>query len=174
MDIRWKYIKNTNNEYIITDNGDIYSYKKGKLHKLSQSLCSINKYNSGYYKCTLSINNKKMVVMPHRVVAQHFVDGYFEGAVVNHKDGNTLNNVYTNLEWITQKDNIIDGNIRNNQSFMKWCYQWQIIYPNKTKSPILCGQAEIEKYIQDHNLKCKYTMLLKHKHNKGFSLIRVK
>ena len=65
-------------------------------------------------------------------------------------------------------------NYRNNQSFMKWCYQWQIVYPNKIKSPILYGQAEIEKYIQNHNLECKYTMLLKHKHNKGFSLIRVK
>lgn len=46
--------------------------------------------------------------MVHRIVAKYFVDGWFDGAVVNHIDGNKHNNNYENLEWITQKDNIID------------------------------------------------------------------
>jgi len=174
MNIKWKYIKGTNNEYIITDNGEAYSYKQGKLHKLSQSLCSKSKYSQGYYKFTISLNNIHNTVMTHQMVAKHFVKGYFNGAVINHKDGNTLNNNYHNLEWITQKNNLLDANKRNGQTFIKWCYQWQIIHPNGMKSPILNGQLEIKKYIQNNNLNCKYSMISKHKHNKGFKLIRIK
>lgn len=148
--------------------------KKNKLHKLSLSLCSKNKSNRGYYKCNLSINNKQTVVMPHRLVALNFVPGYFNGAVVNHKDGNTLNNKYDNLEWITQKNNIIDGNIRNMQTFTKWCYQWQIVFPDNTLSPILNGKKEVECFIAKHNLACKYHMIIKHKQNKGYRLIKIK
>lgn len=42
----------------------------------------------------------------HRLVALHFVDGYFVNAEVNHKDGNKQNNVYTNLEWVSRSSNI--------------------------------------------------------------------
>ena len=111
--------------------------------------------------------------MPHRLVATCFVDGYFEGAVVNHKDGNTLNNHYTNLEWTTQRNNIIDGNNRNGQTFTKWAYQWKIVFPNGEVSPVLLGQGAIKNFIEENHLKCKYTMLLKHKTNKGYKLIRV-
>ena len=44
--------------------------------------------------------------MVHRLVAKYFVSGYFDGAVVNHKDGNNRNNHASNLEWVTQRDNI--------------------------------------------------------------------
>ena len=42
----------------------------------------------------------------HRLVARAFVQGYFEGAVVNHKDENPKNNRADNLEWCTQKYNV--------------------------------------------------------------------
>lgn len=41
----------------------------------------------------------------HRLVAEHFVPGRFDGATVNHKDGNKDNNSATNLEWITRSEN---------------------------------------------------------------------
>ena len=36
-------------------------------------------------------------------------DGYFDGATVNHIDGNSLNNHADNLEWISHADNIRHG-----------------------------------------------------------------
>ena len=40
----------------------------------------------------------------HRLVALHFLE--HNDGVVNHKDSNKENNHYTNLEFITQKENI--------------------------------------------------------------------
>lgn len=42
----------------------------------------------------------------HRLVALQFVEGYFDGAEVNHKDFNKLNPDATNLEWVSHEDNI--------------------------------------------------------------------
>lgn len=42
MERQWKYVPNTNNEYIVTEDEEVYSYKHEKLHKLSLSLCSQN------------------------------------------------------------------------------------------------------------------------------------
>ena len=40
------------------------------------------------------------------MVAREFVDGWFEGAEVNHKDFNRANPAWWNLEWLSHKDNI--------------------------------------------------------------------
>lgn len=42
----------------------------------------------------------------HLYVAYGWVDGYFEGAEVNHKDFNRENYNANNLEWVTHKDNV--------------------------------------------------------------------
>ncbi len=41
----------------------------------------------------------------HRLVAQYFCDGYAEGLVVNHIDGDKTNNRSSNLEWVTRSEN---------------------------------------------------------------------
>lgn len=47
-----------------------------------------------------------MLKLVHILVARAFVPGYRPGLVVNHKDENTRNPYATNLEWVTQKENI--------------------------------------------------------------------
>lgn len=60
----------------------------------------------GYWQIALShghsqTQNKYL----HRLLAETFVDGYFSGAVVNHNDGNKLNNELSNLIWVTSSEN---------------------------------------------------------------------
>lgn len=49
----------------------------------------------------------------HRLVAQVHVPGYARGLVVNHKDGNKLNNSADNLEWITPRQNAVHASVNN-------------------------------------------------------------
>lgn len=42
----------------------------------------------------------------HRLVAEAFIPNPYKYKVVNHKDGNPLNNKVDNLEWCTQKMNV--------------------------------------------------------------------
>lgn len=51
----------------------------------------------------------------HLYVAHAWVDGYFDGAEVNHKDFNRMNYNADNLEWVSHLDNIkytLDGNYK--------------------------------------------------------------
>lgn len=60
----------------------------------------------GYYTVSLSIRGEKKTILVHRYVAYLLVDGYDPNLVVNHIDGDRLNNKIENLEWVTQKENI--------------------------------------------------------------------
>ena len=44
-----------------------------------------------------------------RLVAMAWCQGYGENMTVNHIDGNFLNNVSTNLEWVTRGENVRKG-----------------------------------------------------------------
>lgn len=61
----------------------------------------------GYYYVTLNrkCDNKQIKVFLHRIIALAFI-GNHEYEVINHIDGNKLNNAISNLEFCTQKHNI--------------------------------------------------------------------
>jgi len=82
------------NNYYIFSNGKIYSKK-------SHMFLNPHEHITGYY--TVNINNKNHMV--HRLVAQHFIPNPDNKRLVNHKDGNKLNNNVENLEWVTHKEN---------------------------------------------------------------------
>lgn len=60
----------------------------------------------GYRKVEIMNRGVTSRYYVHRLVAYEYCDGYAHGLVVNHKDGNPSNNHYTNLEWVTQKQNV--------------------------------------------------------------------
>ena len=55
------------------------------------------------------------IVPMHRVIAECFCEGYKPNLVVDHKDGNKQNNKAKNLEWVTQRENIIRARENNLQ-----------------------------------------------------------
>ncbi|MFR4479551.1 MAG: NUMOD4 motif-containing HNH endonuclease [Fusobacterium sp.] len=110
-----KDIKGFEGFYYVKDNGDIYSvdriaenslgrkcFFKGKKIKIQISA-------RGYARVQLSKPGmKKKKYSVHRIVAEAFLTGKTEERnVVNHKDGNKLNNHVDNLEWCTQSENLI-------------------------------------------------------------------
>lgn len=107
--IEWANIKNFEN-YMVSNKGEVKNIKTDKIRKLRQD-------KDGYLTVSLWKNNKETNCKVHRLVSSHFVRGYFEGAVVNHKDENRQNNDYTNLEWCT-----VEYNNKYNDK-MKKCYK---------------------------------------------------
>lgn len=60
-----------------------------------------------YAAVNLFINNKRKQVRNHRIVAFYFVEGWSpERNIVNHRDENPRNCHHTNLEWLTESENV--------------------------------------------------------------------
>lgn len=62
--------------------------------------------NGGYRKVDLYLNGQGKTLNVHRLVALAFIPNPKAYPQVNHIDGNKLNNVVTNLEWVTQEQNM--------------------------------------------------------------------
>lgn len=105
--MKWKYINNTNNNFKIYEDGTVERLyfetetKNGSILKKQPRIEKTRKSNSGYEMVRYLPYGEDYV---HRLVAKHFLnvsDKYY----VNHIDGNKLNNHYSNLEWVTPKEN---------------------------------------------------------------------
>lgn len=92
-----KPIKDYEN-YLIYDNGDVLNTITNKILRGSIG-------DNGYKYYRLSKNGTKRMFYAHRLVAEHFLDNKNNYPVINHIDGNKLNNNVTNLEWTTYSNN---------------------------------------------------------------------
>lgn len=95
-----KEIKGYNGDYLISDDGEVISIKNNNYRILKQRINS-----RGYYYVNLCKNGNYKSVSTHRIVGRHFVDNPNNYNVLNHIDGNKLNNNYNNLEWCTLSHN---------------------------------------------------------------------
>ena len=86
--------------YEVNKKGDIRYSPTGKIRKR-------NVANNGYCMVLLrDLNTKKFKNLSvHRLVAEAFIPNPDNLPVVNHKDGNKLNNSVDNLEWATRSEN---------------------------------------------------------------------
>lgn len=83
--------------YFITECGKVYRNNK-RLRTY---------YNRGGYEyIKFSICGKIKSHAIHRLVAECYCEGFGGNVVVHHRDGNTKNNHFSNLECITQKQNV--------------------------------------------------------------------
>lgn len=93
-----KHIQNYEN-YLIDEAGNIYNIKTKK-----QLLGSIGENGYKYYR--LSKNGVKKMFYAHRLVAEYFLENPENYPIVNHIDGNKLNNNVNNLEWCSYSQNV--------------------------------------------------------------------
>lgn len=93
----WKDIKEYEGLYQVNTIGIIRN-KSGRLRKPEVS-------NSGHYRINLSKEGRVKKYLVHRIVANHFLP-YSKLNIVNHIDGNKLNNCRDNLEWVSYSDNL--------------------------------------------------------------------
>lgn len=94
----WKQIEDF--PYEISNFGRVKSHNNTRNGKTKIIDGTVMK--NGYR--TISINKKKYYV--HRLVGKYFVEGYSEELHINHKDGDKLNNHHSNLEWVTNEENV--------------------------------------------------------------------
>lgn len=97
----WKDIPGYEGKYKISNFGNILTFFKRKWIRKATFITDI-----GYVYVSLEYKNKKRKCGVHRLVAELFVDGFFDGAEVNHKDLNKTNNRWDNLEWVTHSENL--------------------------------------------------------------------
>ena len=93
----WKDVKGYKGYCQISSYGRVKNIQTGQILKGDAN-------NIGYKRVWLYVPVKKRFFI-HRLVAFHFCEGYQENLVVNHKDGNKLNNIAENLEWTTHSEN---------------------------------------------------------------------
>ena len=63
--------------------------------------------NHGYYMFGIKINGKTKHISVHRVIAYEFLCYDENKCIVNHINGNKMNNYLKNLEWVTMRENIV-------------------------------------------------------------------
>lgn len=104
MQEEWKRMiyhdKDLGDFYLVSNLGQIKGVKSGKVR-------SRNINHEGYYFVGISLGNRqtKSCIKVHRAVAETFIANPNNYPVINHIDGNKLNNCVDNLEWCTQADN---------------------------------------------------------------------
>ena len=88
--------------YFINQLGNIKNAKGHVMHAKKT-----NNSTTGYYATKLFVNGKPKYPSIHRLLAMTFLgDPPTDKHVVNHIDGNGLNNTLSNLEWVTVRENV--------------------------------------------------------------------
>ena len=89
-------------EYLVEQNGDIYSTRTKKYLKPSRA-------SNGYFSVELFNKNGSKRFLVHRIVANAYIPNPNNLPQINHKDENRGNNAVENLEWCTAKYNMNYG-----------------------------------------------------------------
>jgi hypothetical protein len=93
----WKMIKGYEGVYEVSDHGEI--------RRVGGFILKMQDDTHGYLYVSLSKNSIVKNIKVHRLVAAAFLDNPTNLNVINHLDGNKMNNSPENLEWTTTAGN---------------------------------------------------------------------
>ena len=97
---KYRDIEGYEGRYQVTSWGRVYNVEREKFIRYQLT-------EKGYARVDLiDENGKRTHHKVHRLVAKAFVKNPDHKPQVNHIDGNKLNNSVTNLEWVTNKENV--------------------------------------------------------------------
>ena len=101
---QWKPITGYEGLYEVSDQGRVKSFKSGK-----EKMLKPRKTCCGYLHVGLCKDGHMKNLLVHRLVAGAFIPNPNNLETVNHKDEVKTNNVVTNLEWMSKRDNLNYG-----------------------------------------------------------------
>lgn len=94
-----------NGDYEVSNIGRVRRAKPGRRTQVGRELKRL-KAGAGYWYVGPTIGGKNVQTAVHAMVAEVFLGPRPDGAVVNHIDGDKLNARASNLEYITQRENM--------------------------------------------------------------------
>lgn len=97
----WKDVIGYEGLYQVSNLGRVRSFYKNKL-----TILSYRRAKAGYHTVCLHKNKKPLTQNIHRLIADAFIPNTECKKYVNHIDGDKGNNILSNLEWVTQSENM--------------------------------------------------------------------
>ncbi len=101
--LEWREIPGYNGKYLVSNKGHIKSLKFNKPRILKSFV-----NNKGYARVALCKNGRSHHFLVSRLVAEEFCENPNpqNATIVDHIDGNSLNNCAENLRWVSPSENI--------------------------------------------------------------------
>jgi hypothetical protein len=118
----------------IDEDGSIWSYKHQQYVRQTET--------TAWYLYT-SLYPVRGMTSVHKVVAQKYLGNCPEGCEVSHKDGNRMNNHWTNLEYITHSANQLKSYREHNRqppsgNHFPRSVEWKQMMSQTHKKPVYC------------------------------------
>ena len=135
----WKAIAGYEELYEVSDEGNIRSLNFN--HTGKEKILKPRKTHRGYLQVLLYKDGKYKVMSVHRLVAQAFIPNPNNIETVNHKDEDKTNNSASNLEWMTNKDNVTYSQARQVQMFDKSTGELLATFPSMMEAERVTGIA---------------------------------
>lgn len=137
-------------DYEISSIGQVRSHKYGKTRIMVPRLVA-----NGYFQVKFSTKSKAISMYIHRLVGYAFVPNPKGNPDINHKDGNKLNNIASNLEWVTKNENIQHAIAMGLYAKPVLCVELGMIFASQSEAGHVLGvkQSSISKVINGMRTK---------------------